>query len=159
MKKVLVLILICFSLFSCEREWIVKYEDCREIIEYKDWDFFTYFRNFTCYYDKTSNWDIISWECISIKTSQNWCEKAYKYEKTPYKTCFEWQYINFDWECRCSYWVQRMNKCISYEEDCKNSFWENVEWVADENDFSQSSCYCKSWFKWDDNNEKCIKNE
>jgi hypothetical protein len=52
-------------------------------------------------------------------------------------------------------YVKKNGLCITYTQDCKNSFGENVIGIAGNN--GNSSCYCESGFEWNSDKRFCIK--
>jgi hypothetical protein len=57
--------------------------------------------------------------------------------------------------CTCVYgYIWNGNKCITYTEDCKNSYGENVYGSKGDNG---SLCYCENSYEWNSNRTQCIK--
>lgn len=51
--------------------------------------------------------------------------------------------------------VLKNNECITYSQDCKNSFGDNVVGVKGDN--NNSDCYCAVGFEWNANRTLCVK--
>ena len=62
---------------------------------------------------------------------------------------------NINGICTCNYGtLLKNNKCISYTEDCRNIFGENVVGTVGPN--NNSSCDCVSGYKWNEQITSCI---
>lgn len=106
MQKIIISIFILSALFlltGCEREGMVNIDDCRETIKIKSDNIKTYYKTFTCTYEKTDKGDIMSGACINLKTGlfSDKCKIAYIYERGPSKKCPENGYLNQDGNCYC----------------------------------------------------------
>lgn len=161
MKKFLLLscvLLVILILTGCEREGIVNTDDCREVVNIKDGGIQTYYKTFTCSYYKTDKGDIMGGTCTNVKTGlfNSKCEIAYVYEKEPYKKCSEDEYLAKSGNCNCITGVKRKNKCISYDDDCKLSFGDNVQGSVNLSDENTSSCRCALGYGWNSEKTKCI---
>lgn len=89
-----------------EREGIVKYSDCREIINLKNNTWQKYVKTFTCKYSKTISGKIMGGICVhvdmsnSLFSSGNECLTAYVYKKEPEVNCpREFPYLGYDDKC------------------------------------------------------------
>lgn len=154
-----VLLIVVFAsiiLVGCEREGSVEFEDCREFIQIDENSFSTFYKTFTCTYEKTDNGDIMSGLCVRVElTKNNECKKAFAYEKSAYKECPEGEYLDKVGECYCNVGVKRGGECISHNENCSNTFGENTYGVkADLVD--KSSCSCSSGYEWNEDGDACI---
>ena len=106
MKKthLLFLLIPAVLLFTgCEREGVANIDDCRETIIIKERNIKTYYKTFTCSYNKTEKGDIMNGFCANIKTGlfSDKCKIAYIYDKQPTKECPENEYLNQDGNCYC----------------------------------------------------------
>ncbi len=120
-KRKFILILTVFLagtiLSGCasKKEGIVKYDDCREIIELKDGSYEKEYKDFTCTIEKTKTGKIMMGTCVNIETENNICRRAYYYTLKPELTCEENQYLTSDEKCRCNYgyyFSEKDKKCI-----------------------------------------------
>ncbi len=103
-------------IFGGEKEGIIKYDDCREIIRLKDNPYQKIYKSFICDYTKTTTGKIMSGTCVHVNTSwlSGKCEQAYVYvyDKEPETKCLENGYLGYDGQCYCNsgYFY---NKCLS----------------------------------------------
>lgn len=80
-------------LFGGEREGVVKYDDCRQIVQLKSDTTQKYYKKFTCSYSKTQSGKIMSGECVNISNdnsllgNKSTCATAYVYEKEQDPVC------------------------------------------------------------------------
>lgn len=93
-------------------EGVVKYEDCRQIIELSSGDWQSYFHSFTCSTYKSKKGVPLGGECVSIKndgslfSSSHSCSVAYVYKIKPSNLCkgnikdgVEYPYLGYDDQC------------------------------------------------------------
>ena len=76
-----------------EQEGYIKTADCRKTIPVKEGSFDTWFKKFTCTYEKTNSGKIFSGTCAAVETDGVACGAAYVYEKkTEIKGCTDPKY-------------------------------------------------------------------
>ena len=97
-----------YSLFGWgEREGVVKFDDCRQMVTLKPDTLQKYFKSFTCMYRRTESERIMSGECVHVDTagtlfsSSNECDIAYIYEKEQEGSCTDpkYPYLGYDDMC------------------------------------------------------------
>ncbi len=103
-------------IFGGEKEGIIKFDDCREIIRLKDNPYQKFYKSFTCDYVKTATGKIMSGTCVHVKTSwlSGKCEQAYIYDKEPEIKCLENGYLGYDGRCYCNsgyFYNKNTKKC------------------------------------------------
>ncbi len=99
MKIILPVLLIASTLLigcgretvNLQREGIVKFNDCREIIKLEDNAPEKNYMTFTCDYIKSNTGKIMAGTCVHIETSNDGkeCTKAYTYYAKPELKCEE----------------------------------------------------------------------
>ena len=84
-----------------EREGVIDYEDCREIVTLKPDDLQRYYKKFTCSYTKTNSGKIARGFCSRIVLKEGLCRTAYVYEKKSEIKCSEdYPYLDlYDEKC------------------------------------------------------------
>jgi hypothetical protein len=71
-----------------EREGSIKTEDCRAKITVKEGSSETWFKKFTCTYQRTKQGKVLSGYCEAVDTNAaGICETVYFYEKKPLLVC------------------------------------------------------------------------
>jgi hypothetical protein len=92
------------SLLGGEREGIVKYDDCREIVRLKDNPTKKYYETFTCTYERTVHGKILAGQCarVDLPLFRNGCDTAYVYEKQSEISCGPNSTPTYDEHCRCN---------------------------------------------------------
>lgn len=93
--------------FFWEREGMVKYDDCRQVITLAPDTWQRYFHTFTCSYLKTKSGKIMRGECVRIEndksllSSSHTCATAYVYEKKQEGSCTDpaHPYLTYDDMC------------------------------------------------------------
>ena len=95
------------KLFFGEREGVVKYDDCRQIITLPSDTLQKYYKTFTCTYSKTKSGKIMGGECVHIEnegslfTSSHACSEAYVYQRKSEENCTDPKapYLGYDDMC------------------------------------------------------------
>ena len=85
-----------------EREGFVKTNDCRTTIPIKPGSPETWFKTFTCAYQKTKSGKIMGGTCQSVVLADNGvCETVYVYEKPQPDVCTDpkYPYLGYDDMC------------------------------------------------------------
>lgn len=108
---VVVIILVFWGIYSFfgwgEREGVVKYDDCRQIIALAPNTYQKYYKTFTCMYRRTGAGKIMGGECVHIDFINSWlthsseCETAYVYEKKQEGGCTNpnFPFLGYDDKC------------------------------------------------------------
>jgi hypothetical protein len=85
---ILLIVVFVSAIFFPEREGVVKYEDCREIVTTKPDAFDTLFHQFTCSTQKTLSGKVMRGTCVRVETtSDGKCLAAYVYQKATEGRC------------------------------------------------------------------------
>jgi hypothetical protein len=136
---------------------IVKFDDCREKITLNNSEYTKQSGTFICNDIKTDSGKSMGGQCVKTITDDSGkCQTAYLYEKPPEATCIANAYLTKDDKCSCNYgYIYKGDSCISYTQDCQNSFGTNSYGVAD-NTGNSSSCYCNSGYFWNSDKTSCI---
>lgn len=110
-------------LFGGEREGVVKYDDCRQIVQLKSDTTQKYYKKFTCEYIKSNDGKIIlGGTCVhidtdsSLLTSNSSCKTAFVYQKEPDIKCPDTVngFLDVNGKCMCNQSYQfngTSNKC------------------------------------------------
>lgn len=103
--------LILWGIYSLlgwgEREGVVSYEDCRQIINLPSDTWEKYYHTFTCSYRKTQSGLIMDGMCVRIEndrslfSTSHTCATAYIYEKKQEGNCKDPQYPYMGYDDKC----------------------------------------------------------
>lgn len=86
-----------------EQEGVVKYSDCREIVQLPPDTLQKYYHSFTCETSKTQSGTVMRGICVRVESSW-WgsaCTSAYIYQKLPALKCTDPKYPNLGYDDRC----------------------------------------------------------
>jgi hypothetical protein len=84
-----------------EREGDIKTEDCRARILVKEGSSDTWFKTFTCTYQKTQKGVLMGGVCQSVETSGGACTTVYVYAKEGAKVCTDPKFPNLGADDKC----------------------------------------------------------
>lgn len=106
---VVALFLLCGLYAGCgvkEREGVVKYDDCRHVIDLKPNTFQKRFHTFTCEYRKSQSGKVISAKCVRVESdgtlfsATHSCNAAYVYYRWKHDGCPKVDpYLGYDDKC------------------------------------------------------------
>lgn len=95
------LLLTACTLLGVEREGLVDYSGCKEVIKIDESDEQAkLLKEFTCDFVKTKDGQVMSGICFSLEYNGGACTKAYVYKKSPEITCGSHSNLTYD-GCIC----------------------------------------------------------
>jgi len=134
---------------------VVSYYDCRQKVTLNS----TENKNgtFICNDLKTDSGKSMGGECVKTTIDNSGkCQTAYIYKKPADETCGINSSLTTDDMCSCNYgYVMKGGSCISYNQDCQNSFGINSYGVSG-NTTNSSTCYCNAGSTWSADKTTCI---